>query len=298
MSLCLPNLLGPWLVTGATGMLGRAFVKKWSSNCVAMVRNKTPLPCDSVEGFLAEPNSIAAVIRKVKPTVCFHFAACTNLSYCEQNRDYAEQVNATASSAIAEACANIGARVVYMCTDSIFDGKKGNYAETDTPAPLNAYALSKLRGELATLASSKRNMSIRGNIFGTERQQVASLKLYDWVVKSLRTQESITGFDDVFFNPLGVDTLSDILGKIVNLDFPGGCWHVGTKHPVSRDQFIRLVAKSIGLSDACVTIGVQQDLNLQPPRPLNTTLQTLKIESAGIPMPTLQSELEFLSKRV
>lgn len=287
-----------WLVTGATGMLGRAFVKKWASNCVAIVRSKTPLPCDTVEGLLAEPSSIATVIRKVKPTVCFHFAACTNLSYCEQNPDYANQINATASAVIAEACADIGARVVYMCTDSIFDGKKGNYAETDTPAPLNAYALSKRRGEMATLASSERNISIRANIFGTECKQATSLKLYDWVIKSLRTQEPITGFSDVFFNPLGVDSLSDILGKIVELDLPGGCWHVGTKNPVSKDQFIRLIAKTNRFSDACVTRGLQQDLNLQPTRPLNTTLQTLKIESAGIPMPTIESELEFFSKQL
>jgi dTDP-4-dehydrorhamnose reductase len=290
------NSTTPWLVTGATGMLGGAFVKKWASNCVAMVRSKTPLPCDTVEGFLAEPSSIAAVIRKVKPTMFFHFAACTNLSYCEQNPYYANQINATASAAIAEACADIGARVVYMCTDSIFDGKKGSYAETDTPAPLNAYALSKLRGEMATLASSERNISIRGNIFGMECEQATSLKLYDWVVKSLRTKEPITGFADVFFNPLGVDTLSDILVKIVRLDLPGGCWHLGAKNPISKEQFIRLVAKSNGLSDACVTRGLQADLNLRPARPLNTSLQTHRIESAGISMPTIESELELLTK--
>ena len=285
-----------WLVTGATGMLGRAFVEKWTSNCVAMVRSKTPLLCDSVEGILAEPRSIAAVIEKVRPSICFHFAACTNLVYCEQNPEYAEQINGNASAFIAKACAEIGARVVYMCTDSIFDGKKGNYAETDPPAPLNSYARSKLSGERATLAASQRNISIRGNIFGTERDPYNALKLYDWAVKSLRAEEPIIGFDDVFFNPVGVETLSEILGKIVQLDLPGGCWHVGTKYPVSKDQFIRLIAKSNGFSDACVTRGLQAHLNLQPARPLNTTLQTLKIEAAGISIPTIESELELLKK--
>ena len=277
-------------------MLGRAFVEKWSSNCVAMVRSKARLPCAVVEGFLDEPNSILAVIRKVKPAVCFHFAACTSLSFCERNPDYAGQVNATASAAIAKACADVGARVVYMCTDSIFDGRKRNYAEADTPAPLNVYAQSKLRGELALLASGGRNISIRGNIFGTEREQPASLKLYDWILKNLITQEPIIGFADVFFNPLSVDTLSEVLVKMLQLDVPGGCWHVGTTNPISKDQFIRLIAKINRLSDACATRGMQQDLNLHPVRPLNTTLQTLKIESAGIPMPTIESELEFFRK--
>jgi dTDP-4-dehydrorhamnose reductase len=287
---------GPWLVTGATGMLGGAFVKRWANHCVAMVRKQTPLPCDSVEGILAEPGSIVVAVRKVRPSICFHFAACTNLACCEENPEYAEQINGSASAVIAEACAEIGARVVYMCTDSIFDGKKGDYTETDAPAPLNSYARTKLSGERATLAASQQNLSIRGNIFGTERDPSNALKLYDWAVKSLRLQEPITGFADIFFNPLSIETLSEILGKIVQLDLPGGCWHVGTNKPVSKDQFIRLIAKSNGLSDACVTRGLQAHLNLQPARPLNTTLQTLKIETAGISMPTIESELELLTK--
>lgn len=290
------NPLGPWLVTGATGMLGGAFVKRWANHCVAAVRKKTHLPCDSVKGILVEPRSIAAAVKTVRPSICFHLAACTDLPQCEKNPEYAEQINGLASAVIAEACAEIGARVVYMCTDSIFDGKKGNYAETDRPAPLNSYARSKWSGEKATLRASQRNISIRGNIFGTERAPCNALKLYDWAVKSLRAQEPITGFADVFFNPLSVETLSEILGKIVQLDLPGGCWHVGTNKPVSKDQFIRLIAKSKGLSDSCVTRGLQAHLNLQPARPLNTTLQTLKIEAAGIFMPTIESELELLKK--
>lgn len=290
------TLSGPWLVTGANGMLGGALVKRWANHCVAMLRKQTPLPCDSVEGILAEPGSIVAAVRKVRPSICFHFAACTNLAYCEQNPKYAEQINGRASAVIAEACAGIGARVVYMCTDSIFDGKKGDYSETDTPAPLNSYARSKLSGEQLTLAASAQNISIRGNIFGTERVQSNSPKIYDWALKSLKKQEPITGFTDVFFNPLCVDTLSEILGKIVYIDLPGGSWHVGTKYSVSKDQFIRLIAKSNGLSDACVTRGLQAHLNLQPARPLNTTLQTCKLKSAGISMPTIEHELELLKK--
>lgn len=277
-------------------MLGGAFVKRWANHCVAVVRKKTPLPCDSVEGVLVEPRSIAAAVKTVRPSICFHFAACTDLAQCEKNPEYAEQINGLASAVIAEACAEIGARVVYMCTDSIFDGKKGNYVEADAPAPVNAYAQSKLSGEKAMLAASQRNISIRGNIFGKERGGSDDLKLYDWAVKSLRAQAPITGFADVFFNPLGVATLSEILGKIAQLDLPGGCWHVGTKKPVSKDQFIRLIAKSQGLHDACVRRGLQADLDLKPDRPLNTTLQTLKIEAAGISMPFIESELKLLTK--
>ncbi len=277
-------------------MLGGAFVNKWANHCVALVRNSVPLTCHLIQADLSEPTSIVAAVKKVRPSICFHFAACTDLTYCEQNPKYAEKINGTATAVLAEICASMGTRVIYMCTDSIFDGKSGNYAETDIPAPLNFYARSKLSGEQATLAASNRNISIRGNIFGTQDRH-DSPKLYDWVVKSLRIQQPITGFADVFFNPIGVNTLSEILAKMVQVNLSGGCWHVGTRNPISKDSFIRLVARSTGLSDGCVTSGSQGHLGLQPPRPLNTTLKTLKLEAVGMKMPTIESELQSIAEK-
>lgn len=284
----------PWLVTGATGMLGSRFVAKASSKCVALVRRKANLPCETIEGFISEPASIEDAVRKISPAICIHFAACTNLLQCEQDPDLAHQLNVQASKTIASVCANVGARVIYMCTDSIFDGKKGNYTEDDEPRPINAYADSKLQGERAVLTASSDNISIRGNIFGKENDSTETPKLYEWALRKLKCGEQMVGFDDVFFNPLTVESLSEIILKMVRLNLPGGCWHVGTTNAISKDAFIRLIAKTNGLSDKAVLRGRQQDLNLQPPRPLNTSLLTLKLQSFGIPLPSIEQELKSL----
>lgn len=290
----------PWLITGATGLLGRAFMKRWSDKCIAVVRSDASVGCDTIYGCLSDSGSLEAAVRSVRPSVCFHFAACTDLAFCEKNPAYAYQVNAAASAVLADTCASVGSKVIYMCTDSIFDGSKGDYSETDTPHPLNVYARSKLSGEMAILAASIHNISIRGNIFGIETVGVTgsgrSLKFFDWAVRSLMNQERITGFADVVFNPISVDTLSMILGQLVEMDLQGGCWNVGTKDSVSKYEFIRRVANFIRVSDVNVCKGRQQDLSLIPERPLRTNLRIDKIESYGFNMPFIDSELESLSR--
>lgn len=277
-------------------MLGTEFVKGWGAHCVAVVRRKADLPCETVFGDLSDLGSLARSLKQVRPAVCFHFGACTDLLRCERNPAYAHLINAEATAAIARVCAEIGAQLVYMCTDSIFDGQVGNYEEAAAPSPLNEYARSKLFGEVAVLAASARNLSIRGNIIGRERGEAGSPKLYDWTVNSLQSEAPIVGFVDVFFNPLCVATLSSLLVQMVRAELPGGCWHVGSKESVSKDRFIRLVAKANSLSDKNLSSGRQCDMHLQPKRPLNTSLRTDKIERAGILMPTIESELESLKQ--
>jgi dTDP-4-dehydrorhamnose reductase len=287
-----------WLVTGATGMLGRAFIRRWPTNCVGLVRKKVQVPFDTIEGDLENPESVDVAIRKVNPSICFHFAACTNLPKCEQIPSFAYQINTTGSATVAKACASINARVIYMCTDSIFDGLKGNYKETDTPSPLNVYAESKLKGELKVLQTSSRNISVRGNIFGKEEHPSAVPKLYDWAVQKLKQAEHLTGFIDVVFNPVSADTLANILGRMAIFNLPGGCWNVGTKEPLTKEEFIRLIAKANSLSDKCVVGVAQKEMNLFPARPLNTSLNLSKIRCFLGDPPSIEEEVRGLAERI
>jgi dTDP-4-dehydrorhamnose reductase len=285
-----------WFVTGATGMLGRQFVSTHGSRCVAMVRDVKGLPCDTVAGDLRDCASTATLIKKIKPEACFHFAACTDLEYCQQHPQEASLVNGKSTAALAAACSTIGARLVYMCTDAIFDGSTGNYSEDDALGPLNVYAETKLEGEKAALSASVRNISVRCNIFGTEAKISRQLKLYDWALSKLKNREAIIGFRDVFFNPLSVTTLSYLVADMVLLDLPGGLWHLGSQPFVSKDQFIRMVARANGLSDDSVTSGLQSETKLRPARPRNTTLRTDKMQRFGFSLPNIETELNITAQ--
>ena len=82
-------------------------------------------------------------------------AAFTNVDMCEMNKEIAYSVNGMAIKSIVKASIKIGANLVHISTDYIFDGVKGYYKEFDTPNPLNYYGISKLIGE--TFAQSYEN---------------------------------------------------------------------------------------------------------------------------------------------
>ena len=131
----------PVLVFGGSGQVGRQ-----------LLRALTPLgptiaPTRS-EADLTDPDSLRAIIERVRPLVIVNAAAVTNVDQAERDPELANAVNATAPGVMAEAARSVGALVVHYSTDYVFDGAlRVPYAEDAQPHPINAYGRSKLAGE-------------------------------------------------------------------------------------------------------------------------------------------------------
>ena len=100
---------------------------------------------------LTDESETRRIFKELKPASVIHCAAQTNVDWCEENPSEAHRSNVTASARLAEITAQLKARFLYVSTDSVFDGNRGNYAENDQPAPLNVYAQTKLQGEREAL---------------------------------------------------------------------------------------------------------------------------------------------------
>ena len=122
------------LVTGGSGTLGTELQKLTS--CIAP---------DTVEMDITDANQCQEVITRYDPQLIIHAAAWTDVAGAEQQKEKVWAVNVTGTENIAKAAA--GRRLVYISTDYVFDGERGNYTEEDTPNPQNYYALTKLMGE-------------------------------------------------------------------------------------------------------------------------------------------------------
>lgn len=150
------------LVTGAAGMLGRD-VMLAAGNAGHEVVGFGRAELDVTDA--------AALARKLdleRPDVVINCAAWTDVDGAEQSEEAAFAVNGTGAGAVAAAAAEVGAGVVYVSTDYVFDGAKGApYVESDQPAPLSAYGRTKLAGEEATAAANKRHFIVRtAGLFG------------------------------------------------------------------------------------------------------------------------------------
>ena len=140
------------LVTGASGLLGASTVLcalEQQREVVGLYHKHalqlTGLPMYGVD--LTDQKATLDLVSRLKPESIVHCAAATNVDWCEDYPSEAEQNNTQASSFLAQIAQKLGAAFVYISTDAVFNGKKGNYSEADEPAPINVYGRSKWNGE-------------------------------------------------------------------------------------------------------------------------------------------------------
>jgi dTDP-4-dehydrorhamnose reductase len=151
------------LVAGAAGMLGRD-VMLAAGNAGHQV-----VGFGHAELDIADAAAVDAKIEAERPGVVINCAAWTNVDGAEEAEEEATAINGAGAGNVAAAAAAVGASVVYVGSDYVFDGSKGApYVETDQTAPLSAYGRSKLAGEEATRAANRRHFIVRSAwLFGT-----------------------------------------------------------------------------------------------------------------------------------
>ena len=150
------------LVTGAAGMLGRDLL------LAAGNAGHDVVGFGRAELDVTNAERVQRRIELERPDVVINSAAWTDVDGAEAAEPEAFAVNGTGAGNVAAAAAAVGASVVYVSTDYVFDGAKGEpYVESDQPAPLSAYGRTKLAGEEATAAANKRHFVVRSaGLFG------------------------------------------------------------------------------------------------------------------------------------
>ncbi len=150
------------LVTGAGGMLGRDLMLA-AGNAGHQV-----VGFGHAELDVSDPSALGKKCDLERPDVVINSAAWTDVDGAEEAEEAAFAVNGTGAGNAAAAAAAVGASVVQVSTDYVFDGAKGApYVESDQPAPLSAYGRTKLAGEEACAAANKRHFIVRSaGLFG------------------------------------------------------------------------------------------------------------------------------------
>jgi dTDP-4-dehydrorhamnose reductase len=238
---------------------------------------------------LTDALATRSLLFDLRPRAIIHCAAATNVDWCEDNPEQARAINTRASGNLAEIASDLNARFLYVSTDSVFDGKKGNYVETDPPAPLNVYANSKLAGERETLLRNPSALIVRVNIYGWNAQNKESLA--EWILGRLEKGQDVPGFTDVFFTPILVNHLVPILFQALQQEL-AGLYHVSGSERISKFEFARRLAAAFGFDPGRVTPCQVKDMKLRAARPLDISMNTEKIQAAlGCSLPDVDSGL-------
>ncbi|WP_267899526.1 SDR family oxidoreductase [Leptospira biflexa] len=227
------------LVTGSNGFVGSFFKK--NMNPLTSVFTSRSTADGTISLDLSKYEKLKIFFSEVNPKVLIHIAGNKDVNFCEKFPKDARQINVTATQYLVELCKQHGTKFVYLSTDYVFDGKKGNYSEIDIPLPSSEYGKMKLESEKMIQSSGIEHIIIRsGALYGQNG------KFYQWAVNSLKEGIEIEALIDSFFTPTLLDDLYEITVKLLILNF-NGIIHIVGKDKVSRYQMISKIADSLAI---------------------------------------------------
>jgi len=280
------------LVTGASGFLGRYVVHEALTSGHPVVgaahRNAAHQSgLRTVRVDLTAPSAAQELLEQVRPTKVINCAAFTNVDECERSPDIARLLNVEVPRMLAAACARAGVSLVHISTDSVFDGKRGNYSEEDEPAPVNEYARSKLDGERAVQEIFPEALVIRTNFIGASESGKAGLA--DWITSNLEAGSRIDSFDDVVFSPLLATEVARLLFEAVDSGLHG-LYHASAADSCSKYELARRLSAVLALDSTLIRRASLADASMTAARPLNTSLSSSRIATAlGRLMPSVDN---------
>jgi dTDP-4-dehydrorhamnose reductase len=280
------------LLTGASGFLGYNFLQldlnEW--NIVALVhqnelknRNVKQVACD-----ISDLSSLKNTFSEINPDAVVHLAALSNANFCEENAPSTYQVNVSASVCLAELCANRNIPFLFTSTDLVFDGKKGNYTETDTTAPLMAYGKQKAEAEHLIFEKHQNACILRMPLmFGSG----GSFIMQD--IAKLKSGQTINLFTDEYRSIVG--GMSAAKGIKLALDNNWkGINHLGGKEKISRYEFGLIVCDTFGFDKSLLISKLQSEVTMAAPRPNDVTLNSEKAYRLGYAPLKVSEELKSL----
>ncbi len=268
------------LVTGAKGQLGTELMARLESSHHAVLG----VDLDNGDATLdiTRRDLTLAAICEYEPDIIIHGAAFTAVDACESQPDTAFLVNSLATRFIAEGARRVGAHVVYVSTDYVFDGTKdGPYIEWDPPNPRSVYGRSKLGGEHEldpgwTIARTSWVCSAHGN------------NMVKTVLRVAAERDELSFVDDQYGHPTFAGDLAGMLIRL-GVERASGVHHVTNQGAVSWFEFVQAIMSAAGHDpDRVRPISTEQfaaaraaDAPPMAPRPSNSVLDNFALRTSG-----------------
>lgn len=232
---------------------------------------------------------LRTVISEVDPDVVINAAAFSRIPDCENNPEMAYAVNHLGQGNAIKVCNEVGIKLVYLSTSSIFCGRTGNYSEENIPHPGTVYGQSKLRGERVTIEESDDWAIFRiTGIFGDYPEFQDFVKK---LILELEAGEAFPCWDQIIsptYGPFAADVIMKLIEKEVN-----GVWHIAGREQLSRQEVGEIVRQKIGRG-TIEKVGTPEGL------PANRTVSTVKLENelADLEFPMFGGCVESVIERV
>jgi len=265
------------IIAGAGGLVGSATAGHFTT------QGENVMALDHAGLDISSEKNVNAVLDRERPDVVINCAAWTDVDACELDYQRAVRANALGPELLALGCRRVGALLITISTDYVFDGEKhGFYTQRDQPNPLSKYAMSKLAGEQRAQQAWARTIVVRsGYIFGEGGTNFLSTFL-------ARTQsgDTVKVVNDSFGTPTYAPHLAARLYELARMDLPGLYHVVNSGAGASFEDFARAALAITGRNSKLLESTNMAALKRLAPRPKNSRLKCLLSDALGLrPMP-------------
>ncbi|WP_171312565.1 dTDP-4-dehydrorhamnose reductase [Enterococcus cecorum] len=276
------------LLTGGTGQLGTELRHLLDEKGVKYVST------DAKEMDITDAQATMDYITNLKPTVIYHCAAYTAVDKAEdEGKALDEKINVDGTRNVALAAKEVGATLVYISTDYVFDGKlkDGEYAVDAPINPLNEYGRTKALGEKAVQEIMDDYYIIRTSwVFGKYGHNFVFT-----MQKLAETRDELTIVNDQFGRPTWTRTLAEFMYFVIDQNAPFGIYHLSNDNACSWYEFAKEILKD---TDVKVSPVTSEQFPQKATRPQYSVMDLSKAKALGFHIPTWQEALQGMLQAV
>lgn len=272
-------------IFGASGLLGKALMREWSGDAVTGFSSR--------DADIRDPKQVQNAVQETRPEWIVLAAAYTDVDGCESNPDLAFAVNRDGPVNVATAAKEVGARLMFLSSDYVFDGKNATPYETgDTRNPQSVYGRTKAEAEIKLLELMPDCCIARTSwLFGTGGKCFP-----DTILKLAASRPTLDVVDDQRGCPTYAVDLARAITQLCRKNV-SGIVQVTNAGDCTWFEFAQEIIRSAGLTTTVRPVSSQQ-MARPAPRPAYSILSPARLQTLGIEMPSWRDSLRrYLEQR-
>jgi dTDP-4-dehydrorhamnose reductase len=287
------------IVTGAKGFVAGNVVAQagdeWEVH--AFARESVPFEKKNLvwHGIdLLDAGRLRDLFSEIKPDAVIHAAAIADIDFCEKNKESASAVNVGVTKEIVQLCSRSGARLVHCSTDTVFDGIKGFYTESDPPKPVNYYGETKVQAEKVVLEGYPSAAIPRLALVMGLPAMGGGNSFLSRMLSALDQGKEVGVPDEEIRSPMDVISLARALLELAGNDYSGFI-HLACNDTMNRFVMSQRIVELMGYPVELVVVKNAGNIPGRAPRPRDVSLDNSKARSVlKTPMLSLDDSVRLV----
>ncbi len=272
------------LIFGASGFLGEKMLDVMKSSSPGFEVFGT---CQEKERSglfnldITNPVQVRDLVMNLRPDVVINSVAMSSVDECETKQKLAHAINVSGVENIVHACNATKTKLIQISTDYVFNGKKGDYKETDLMSPINYYGKTKSMAEDIVKQYDGSIIARVALLYG--HNPITNKSFVHFVKNNLEANKKIVVFTDQYGTPTLIDDVATALIKLIDVDAKG-IFHVAGSERISRAEVAKNICNAFGLNEDLLEFAPALHSHQVAKRPQDSSLNIDKLRKLGIQM--------------